>query len=86
MTTYLDSFSLLSANFYEMKHKQSHPLTLLPPPSPFSLFLLHLPLLSLRATWHFAPHPGLVLSLWMAPSMLCPTVIEHYEVFHASLH
>ncbi|KAI9540089.1 hypothetical protein NQZ68_002023 [Dissostichus eleginoides] len=29
--------------------------------------------------------PGPVLSLWMAPSMLCPAVIEHYEVFHASI-
>lgn len=30
--------------------------------------------------------PGRTLSLWMAPSMMCPAVIEHYEVFHASLH
>lgn len=29
---------------------------------------------------------GPVLSLWMAPSMACPAVIEHYEVFHASVH
>lgn len=35
------------------------------------------------------PPPALpfrTLSLWMAPSMMCPAVIEHYEVFHASLH
>ncbi|KAI4818371.1 hypothetical protein KUCAC02_011714 [Chaenocephalus aceratus] len=58
----------------------NEPLTLLPPPS------LSFPQGDVVFGLSAGRLPGPVLSLWMAPSMLCPAVIEHYEVFHASVH
>lgn len=54
-----------------------------PPPPPPSLPLPEGDVVFRPSASRF---PGPVLSLWMAPSMLCPAVIEHYEVFHASVH
>lgn len=77
----------------QINHLYAFPPFPIPPnpssPSPYPLLRLLLAP-SLRAMWRFfplvGPRPGPVLSHWMAPSTLCPAVIEHYEVFHASVH